>query len=144
MIPASAPITFENVLQSVQNAIISNRALAKCSADSIYHTTLAACKLGLLVGPPNNHAHIVPYNNVATLQIGYGGFIELAYRSGMTRISANVIYEDDEFEYELAENEYVRHKPDFKSLGNDDKMIGAYAVAYYQDRSPSVVVMSSK
>lgn len=61
-------------------------------------------------------AYLIPYKNKGHLecqfQIGYKGLIDLAYRSGQVQmIQANVVYENDEFEYELGLTPRLVHRP---------------------------------
>lgn len=51
-------------------------------------------------------------------QIGYKGIIELVYRNELVQtISAQVVYDNDQFEYELGLNARLYHKPALKDRG---------------------------
>ena len=51
-------------------------------------------------------------------QIGYKGLIDLAYRNPqMQMISAQAVYENDEFEYELGLNPRLEHRPALEERG---------------------------
>src|SRR5690606_11267902 len=63
--------------------------------------------------------------------IGYKGMIDLARRSGnIESIYAQVVKENDEFEYQYGLEPDLKHKPAMKDRG---KTIGAYAVAKFKD-----------
>lgn len=56
--------------------------LQKCTPDSILGSALMAAALDLSVDPNLGEAHLVPYKDRCTLQIGYVGLAQLAQRSG--------------------------------------------------------------
>ena len=85
---------------------------------------MTAAQLGLEPNTPLGQSYLIPYNNTrkingafvkvpeVQMQIGYKGLIELAYRSGeVTNIYAEVVYENDKFEYELGLDPKLKHVP---------------------------------
>ena len=71
--------------------------LAKCTPRSFVNVMVQIAELNL--EPVLGMAYPVPFAGVATLIIGYQGYIELAYRSGLVRaIRATVVREGDEFQ----------------------------------------------
>lgn len=75
-----------------------------------------AAQLGLEPNTPLGQAYLIPYNNKGTMecqfQIGYKGLIDLGYRNPQIQIiSAQAVYENDEFEYELGLNPKLEHRP---------------------------------
>lgn len=82
-----------------------------------------AAQLGLEPNTPLGQAYLIPYNNRGTMdcqfQIGYKGLLELAYRNPQMQIvSAQVVYENDTFEYELGLNPKLIHKPALENRGD--------------------------
>lgn len=64
----------------------------------------------------------IPYNNKGVMecqfQIGYKGLIDLSYRNPqMQIISAQAVYENDVFEYELGLNPKLEHRPALEDRG---------------------------
>ena len=58
------------------------------------------------------HSYLIPYGKECTLVVGYQGYIDLAYRSGVvSSIHANVVREGDEFEWGEGSEPFIRHKP---------------------------------
>ncbi|WP_209121553.1 recombination protein RecT [Alkalihalobacillus sp. BA299] len=118
--------------------IRTNPKLLQCELPSLMGAVMQAAQLGLepgLVG----HCYIIPYGKEATFIIGYKGMIDLARRSGnIESIYAHVVYENDEFEYELGLQPKLVHKPATKNRG---KMIYAYAVAHFKDGGYQFEVM---
>ncbi len=108
-----------------------NEKLQQCSPASIYLALVACAQVGLEPGGVMQHAFIVPYKKEATFQLGYRGAIELANRSPLIdRVGANVVYENDDFDYDIGSSAYVRHKPATSDRGD---MIGAYAFAKFRN-----------
>jgi recombination protein RecT len=75
---------------------------------SIKESVVGLAYLGLF--PDGRNAHLIPYENrnagtvECQFQVDYKGYVELAYRSGSVKsIHADVIYEGDEFIYELGQ-----------------------------------------
>lgn len=83
---------------SVLQVINDSSKLQKASSDSVYSAAMTAASLDLPVNPNLGFAYIIPYDNkggcVATFQLGYRGYIQLAQRTGMyDTISSTEIYE---------------------------------------------------
>ena len=112
-------ITPERFTRMVLSAISSNPKLAACDGKSFLGAMMQAAQLGLEPNTPLGQAYIIPYGNQAQFQIGYKGLIDLAYRSGeVTIVDAQIVYEHDEFEYELGLDPKLKHKPALKDRGN--------------------------
>lgn len=58
--------------------------------------------------------------------------IDLVERDGRITIEAHVVYEKDEFEFELGIESKIHHKPYFGSE-NPGEVVAAYAIARYKD-----------
>ena len=55
----------------------------------------------------------------------------MARRSGeIEDISANVVYTNDDFDFELGASPKLIHKPDFRGKREDADIVGAYMVAF--------------
>ena len=103
----------------VLNQIRQNRQLLTVEPLTLVASVLMAAQLGLEPGPPLGLSWIIPRKNrgkdEATFQIGYKGYVQLAYRTGIVRhISAHIVEEGDDFDWS-----YGRSGPDWnwKSLG---------------------------
>ena len=105
----------------------ANPKLLECNPYSVVGAVIRATQLGLEIGSHLGQAYLVPYKGDCTLQIGYRGMIDLAYRSGkVASITARTVHENDLFEWELGTNESITHKP---AAGDRGKMIAVYAMA---------------
>jgi recombination protein RecT len=81
-------------LTSAMSVIQSNELLKKADQTSIYQSVMTAVTLDLPINPNLGYAYIVPFKGQAQLQVGYKGFIQLAWRSGLYKtISSTVVYE---------------------------------------------------
>lgn len=88
-------------------------------------------------------AYVIPYGKEAKFQLGYQGLVTLLYRAGVKGISANIIYKNDEFEYEEGLNPRLYHKP--TPFGQDKgEAIGVYTVAQLEGGARTFKVMSKE
>lgn len=130
-------ITADRMVRVVLTAINRNPKLLECTKESLWQSIMDCASLGL---EPDalGRAYLVPYSNKAKdangverwlmqaqLQIGFKGFADLAYRSGMIdTLQAQVVYERDHFILEFGSAEKLEHKP---APGDRGKAVGVYA-----------------
>lgn len=122
-------------------AVLKTPGLADCSIESVMQCLMDCAYLGLEPNTPLGLAYVIPYGKVATLQVGYQGYIQLAYRSGKVRsIYAELVYSKDEFSIELGLDRKLTHKG---SVFNPDRgeVIGGYAVAHVDGADPMFITM---
>ena len=146
-------ITPERFTRMAMTAVAVNPDLGRCTPASFIGALLQAAQLGLEPNTPLGQAYLIPYNRnykdesgnwhqakEAQLQIGYKGMIDLAHRSGEFKsIEAHVVYENDEFEYELGLEPKLRHKPAMKNRG---QVTWVYAIYKLQSGGYGFEVMS--
>lgn len=139
-------ITAERFTRMATTAVTMNPDLGACTPASFIGAMLQAAALGLEPNTPLGQAYLIPYPNYKTgvkeaqFQIGYRGLIELAHRSGdFKSIEAHVVYENDEFEYELGLEPKLKHKPAMKNRG---KITWVYAIYKLQSGGYGFEVMS--
>ena len=82
-------------------AMASDPALSICSVQSVIGAGLEIVRLGLNPNKTFGQAYVVPFKSKAQLQIGYKGWISLAYRNGWI-FRALAAYKCDEFEINFA------------------------------------------
>lgn len=126
-------ITPERFARIVTTALSSNLLLQACTELSFKGALLTVAQLGLEVNSPLGHAYLIPRKNYkektveCTLQIGYKGLIDLAYRSGMvSAIGAHTVYANDEFSYRLGLDPDIQHKPAMTDRGEPIAFYGYY------------------
>lgn len=124
--------------------------LSECSPQSVLSCLMKCSALGLEPSAVDGlgRAYILPFHNrktnayEATFLIGYKGMLDLARRSGQIRdISARVVHEGDEFEYEYGLTEGLRHVPSTEPT-EGRKMTHVYMVAHFTDGGHYIDVMS--
>ncbi|MCG8671923.1 MAG: recombinase RecT [Pseudomonadales bacterium] len=120
---AANNLSGERMARVMANAVRTTPALQDCEPMSFLGAMMTAASLGLEPNTSQGHAYLVPFNNnrkidgrwvkikEVQLIIGYKGFIDLAFRSGvLTYIDAGVHYSDDElWQYEKGMNFTLRH-----------------------------------
>lgn len=112
--------------------------LAECTQESLAECLLSLSQWGL--EPDGRRAHLIPYGNKCTLIIDYKGLVELAYRSGVVAsIHADVVCENDEFDYDLGE--IRRHKVDLRKPRGS--VYAAYCLVRMKDGASKCEVLSS-
>lgn len=111
--------------------------LMKCSQTSLFNALKTLSQFGLELD--GRRAHLVPFGTDCTLIIDYKGLAELAYRSGLVSyVHADVICENDEFEYDLGE--IKKHKVDFRK--DRGPAYAVFAMCRFKDGSAKFEVMT--
>lgn len=138
-------LTPERMCRIAVESLQRNPTVLSCTPESLFKCVVEASSLGLEIDS-RGLAYVVPYGNKnqggrknATLIIGYKGLMDLAYRSGrVANIYAEIVCENDEFEYELGLEPRLAHIPALEGRG---RMIAVYAVARMKDADPVFVVL---
>jgi len=118
-------MTPERFARIASTAVSANPKLAEACVKSpmtFLGAMMTAAQLGVEPNTPLGQAYLLPFNNwdkntgtkvlQVQFQLGVYGVIDLAYRSGeVVMIDAQVVYEKDQFEYELGLDPKLRHVP---------------------------------
>lgn len=128
-------ITPERFSRMVLTALSSNKELRLVEPKSFLGAMMNAAQLGLEPNTPLGQAYILPYKDHGVLkaqfQIGYKGLIDLAYRSGqVTIVDAQIVYENDDFDYELGLDPKLKHKPALKNRGEPVMVYAMFRTKY--------------
>ena len=135
-------LTPERMIRMALTLYGKNDQLKKCTPLSIIGCVIQASELGLELSSPLGHAWMVPYKDVATFQIGYKGFIELAFRSGkVSSLPMRTVYANDIFDVRYGTDQKIIHKPALKDRG---EVIGYYAAIYLKDGGRDFEWMSNE
>lgn len=130
-------LTPERMVQFYYVAAGKNRALSSCTKESIVKSMIDLSQLGL--EPDGRKAHLIPYGRECTVVIDYKGIVELIMRTGLvSRIHADVVCENDEFEFNMGE--VVKHKIDFRKPRGE--MYAVYSIVYFKDGTKRCECMS--
>lgn len=124
-------ITPERFTRMALSALNTTPKLKECTQISFLAALMNAAQLGLEPNTPLGQAYLIPFSNKGTMecqfQIGYKGLIDLSYRNPqMQIISAQVVYENDDFEYELGLNPKLVHRPVLKERGEVKLFYGLF------------------
>lgn len=119
--------------------------LMEVSQESMFAVFRQLSSLGL--EPDGRRAHLIPFYNSkdkrmeVQLIIDYKGLVELIYRSGeVTKLHADVVCENDIFDYNLGEIQ--RHVIDFKHKDGRGEVYAVYALAVMKSGVTKCEVMS--
>lgn len=128
-------LTPEKMARVALNELRTNKYLADIAMQnpgSFVNSVVQASHLGLEIGGTLGQAFLVPFKGEVKMMPGYRGLISLARRSGeISSITAQVVYEKDEFDLELGLETKVRHKPNLNGDRGDPKLV--YMVAHFKD-----------
>ncbi len=102
--------------------------LFACSKQSWARALMMAASLQLTCERTNAIGYLVPRGQVLYFEPGYGGLLDVAWRTGLVEtLSCQVVRDGDAFEVQLGSEPFVHHTPLAKG-GKD--YIGAYAVVW--------------
>jgi len=115
----------ERMSRIALTAFRKNPGLAKCDPRSVFAAVIQASQLGL---EPDTmgRAYLIPYGNECTFVPGWKGLVDLVNRSGQANVWTGAVFEGDEFDYQLGDSPFVKHRP-----GNEDdptKLTHVYAI----------------
>ncbi len=137
-------ITPERFTRMVLSAISTNPTLAQTTPKSFLGAMMTAAQLGMEPNTPLGQAYLIPFRNHGVLecqfQLGYKGLLDLAYRSGeVSSIQAQIVYENDKFEYSYGLEPKLVHVPAMSDRGDPTHV---YAVFRTKDGGFGFEVMS--
>lgn len=117
-------MTPERFTRIALSALSNTPKLMECTRNSFFGALMNAAQLGLEPNTPLGQAYLIPYNNTkkgvteCQFQVGYKGLLDLCYRSGeVASVQAQVVYENDKFEYALGLEPKLVHIPAIENRG---------------------------
>jgi recombination protein RecT len=139
-------LTPERFIRVALTTINKNPKLLECTEASLMACLMDCAQLGLEPDNTMGRAYLIPFNDrknnriVCTLIIGYKGLIALAYRSGQVKtIMAQVVCENDAFDFEFGLQHRLSHKPVLRNRGD---VIAAYSYGLMEGGISAFDVMS--
>jgi len=123
-------IAGERFVRIALNAAMNTPKLADCSKASVFKCLLDLAAMG--IEPNGRDAHLIPFEDrragvtTCTLVVDYKGLVQCVRRApGVVDIQADVVCENDDFEFSQGGNKYLKHSFAFgKPRG---KVVGAYS-----------------
>jgi recombination protein RecT len=119
----------------------TNKALQKCTQQSIAASIMTAVQLGLEPGV-NGAGYLIPYKDTCTFVPGWKGLVDLVNRSGRGTVYTGVIFEDQiygqdwEF-FDGSRRELIIRKQ--SNLIDENKITHAYAIGWVKDASMPII-----
>lgn len=127
------------------NQISKNPELMTCDAHSLMGSVLKCSELGLEPGGAHDHIYLIPFNNKkkgikeVNLIVSYQGMMDLARRAGIKRIYADIVRENDKFEYSQGFDPYLKHV--IVQGADRGALTNAYAIAKDKDGDKYLIVL---
>lgn len=125
----------QRFISAIVSAVNVNPSLGECTNPSILSAALLGESLKLSPSPQLGHYYMVPFNDkergkVATFQLGYKGYIQLAIRSGQYKKLNVLAIKEGELEYfdPLNEDIKINLMVDSWDEREEAKTIGYYAM----------------
>lgn len=125
-LPKTVPV--ERFKAAFLTAAVNNKSIFDCDMKSIQIALLRCAADGLV--PDGRQAALVPFKGTCTYMPMVQGIIKRAKELGdISRIDAQCVYENDEFDRLLGDDDRIFHRP--PPLSSDrGKIIGSYAIFY--------------
>ena len=121
-------VTVERFHRIVVTELRRNPLLGECNPWSFLGAVMHCAQLNLEPGPLGL-VYLVPFKKEVTLIVGYRGYVELAYRSGLVKdVSAQLVHAGDSFREVLGTSPKIVHEPD--GPAGEREIVAAYAVAH--------------
>lgn len=137
-------ITPDRMARAAIAALTKTPKLSRCTPESFTSCMMTLSQLGL--EPDGRRAYLIPYENTkagtveCTLMLDYKGIVSLVMRTGIvSNIHADVVCENDIFEYDLGE--IKKHSIDFRKPRGS--VYAVYCIVTFKDGSKKAEAMSS-
>lgn len=115
----------DRMLRLAVTQFSTNPALRECTGLSILSSIVVASQLGLEPGIAGQ-GYLIPYKGVCTFVPGWQGMVQLLNNTGRATAWTGIVFEGDEFQFELGSKPILRHVPG-DNYGDSEKMLWAYA-----------------
>jgi recombination protein RecT len=98
---------------------------------------MTAAQLGLEPGI-NGQGYLIPYKGTCTFVPGWRGMVDLVSRSGRATVWTGAVYQGDEFEYQLGDAPFCRHRPG-DEMQDGETWTHVYAIGRVRDAQMPVI-----
>ncbi|HYQ69099.1 recombinase RecT [Actinophytocola sp.] len=131
------------VIRDVMTVARKTPKLLECNAMSVIGAAMTCAQLGLRVAVMG-HAWILPFKQQAQLVIGYQGYRELAFRSGIVEsMMARPVHEHDFFEVHYGVEDTLLHRPPKRGTERGE-ITDYYAIVKYTNGGHAFWTMSKQ
>lgn len=136
-------IKFKKEVMFAFQVLRGNELLQKCDPQSIQNAVVNLALTGATLNPALAQAYLVPRGGKCCLDISYRGLVKIATDSGsVIDIDATVVYEKDEFDYEMGLTPRLKHIPSLEP--DPGKPMFVYAVAIFPSGYRKFIVLNRK
>tara|TARA_R100001443_G_scaffold80949_2_gene87877 strand:+ start:30 stop:1205 length:1176 start_codon:yes stop_codon:yes gene_type:complete len=112
----------------------------KTNPASVFSSILTCAEFGLSPTSQMGEAWLIPYGKECQFQIGYQGLAKILYKNpDVQNITAESVYENDEFHYSLGLSPNLTHTP---ATSNRGVLVAVYCVVRFREQEPIFKVMS--
>jgi recombination protein RecT len=133
-----AHVSVERFIRVTLTAVQTNPNLLNADRRTLFAAATKAAQMGLL--PDGREGAIVTFKDQAQWMPMVAGIMKLVRNSGeISTWSVQAVYENDNFDFCLGDEEHITHKP---SLSNRGKLIAVYSIVSMKDGEKSREVMS--
>lgn len=122
-------------------AFSTTPALQECTPNSIAASVMTAAQLGLEPGI-GGQGYLIPYKGTCTFVPGWKGLVDLVARSGRATVWTGAVRAGDDFEYQLGDAPFCRHRPGDSDDGQPFTHV--YAIGRVRDASMAVIEVWSR
>lgn len=126
-LPANLPSQrfMRTAQMAMQSPVVAAAINKGADRSSLFDAVSKCAQDGLVLD--GREAALVPFNGKIQYMPMVAGIIKKAYNSGeIASISAHVVHANDEYSYELGDNEHIRHIPTDDDPGD---IVAVYAIA---------------
>ncbi len=142
-------LTPDRMIQIAVMSVYRSPLLQKCDPMSVVAAVVEAAACGLEPGGPTQHGDLLPVWNSKSssyecqFRPRYAGMVQLARNTGeLADIYAEVVYTQDEFDFEMGLNRRLTHKRTLSAEPRSDRdIIATYAVAKLVNGEVNFVVL---
>lgn len=115
-----------------QQIFETNTYLQQCDPQSIFNAVVNVARTSITLNPVMRLAYLIPRKNKCVLEFSYMGLVAMLRDNNCIKsIQAVIVFEDEDFEYDIASNR-ITHKPKYAKTEeehNSREMIGCYSRA---------------
>jgi len=128
----------ERFVRVMMTAVQTTPALLNADRRTLFASAMKASQMGLL--PDGREGAIVTFKNQAQWMPMVAGVMKMVRNSGeISTWSVQAVYENDNFDFCLGDEEHITHKP---ALSGRGKLIAVYSIVSMKDGEKSREVMS--
>lgn len=131
----------DRMARLAMTAFSQNKQLQQCDPKSVFSSLIVLSQLGLEPGI-DGQGYLVPYGKICTPIPGWKGYVDLVSRAGRATVWTGAVFEGDEFDYQLGDAPFIRHRPGDEN--DESKLTHVYAVGRVKGAELPVIEVWTK